>query len=639
MKRIISVLIVAVILIASTACSSKGVTQISSNEYDALYEKYISAIDIGMIFNSTWDDANEVEADLYLYYYAQSALESGADFSSYKLNEMYGLIIPEDVLEPFVQSHFDVTTEHLRTNEYYIAEDKGYAFGGLGSAWYCRITNAEQNGKILTIHYDVIGAMEYKIGGGILNIEINGENYKYISNEFEVTAQSYLDYPNSRSDITDKNGVLMMNSGSGMTMGNPELNIHEYSGRRLSDIIYYYENVALPELEAQGSADTEKNSSGWYWSGTYRDGKPLTIDIRQRFGADDYIIAATYEENAGTPDWESYNAIDLSDFNSLYYEYFGDAFYAGLFDHVWTDSFNVDDKGAYVRLYALLENKTEGELRFPVEDVDIFIDRHFIISDPDFVRYSVTYDEESNTYFSEAFTDNRPGARLINVALNDDVLTIYYEAHELENEKAVLWEGEVNIILSDEGYKYTLHHMRYPQYEITQDMAYLEELTKKYVRPLMPAYGIAWYSWETPMDIKASDLISFCAANNILNRELGSEGEYIDSHGTAAEVEVAIQQYFDVTADYLRTAREYNYDGTDEGSTEKYVDEYALFHGFGGGGSTFALNAEQEGDLLKITVGLFGPDDEHPDRPRQYSLLTVKPEGDGFKYISNEVTE
>jgi hypothetical protein len=60
-----------------------------------------------------------------------------------------------------------------------------------------------------------------------------------------------------------------------------------------------------------------------------------------------------------------------------------------------------------------------------------------------------------------------------------------------------------------------------------------------------------------------------------------------------------------------------------------------MLHGFGGGGTTRALHAEEEGNLLKITVGLFGPDDELPDRPQKISQLLIQLSDSGYKYLSN----
>lgn len=441
-----------------------------SEEYEALYDKYIRSIDIGMIFNSAWDDANNVEPDYYLYYYADSFLQSGGKFELYDDNGMY---IPAEELESFVQSHFDVTTEHLRTNEYYIAERNVYEFGGLGSSWYCDITEAEQKGKLLTIKYDVIGPMDYARGRGVLTIEINDEEYKYLSNEFEQTAQSYIDYPNSM-EIVDNKGILMMDSGGGTVLGNPELNIHEYSGNKLSDIIYYYENVALPELEAVGEADTTKYEDGWYWSGTYRGGKPLTIDIQRRYGADTYIITALYEVKAN-PDVANnmrsrtfMQPPDLNDFSELFSTYLWKPYCVGVLGDAWSIAENANVP-SLVAFYALTLDSTGNltETSFPADDVESYVQQYFEIS-TDAMRGWNVYDRDKNEY-TYTPVDVTTICNIVSATShgNSDEgatkIMITYEIHRSEDDDTVIWGGELTIELSGSGYKYISNNKYYPQ--------------------------------------------------------------------------------------------------------------------------------------------------------------------------------
>ncbi|MFA9381441.1 MAG: DUF6070 family protein [Acetanaerobacterium sp.] len=168
------------------------------------------------------------------------------------------------------------------------------------------------------------------------------------------------------------------------------------------------------------------------------------------------------------------------------------------------------------------------------------------------------------------------------------------------------------------------------------DQEYLDTLTEAYVKPLMPSGGILLSSWQTAEDIAADDLVCFCAFNNLLNKPVTPsdktvfEGaEYVDHEGPAAEVETAIQQYFDVSTQYLRTSKLYNF--YDEDAGYQYQDAYMLPHGFGGGGSVKALAAEQNADELIITVGVFGPDDLGD--PAMTGTLTVQLEEGGFQYI------
>lgn len=162
------------------------------------------------------------------------------------------------------------------------------------------------------------------------------------------------------------------------------------------------------------------------------------------------------------------------------------------------------------------------------------------------------------------------------------------------------------------------------EYPITQDAVYLDDITKKYVRPLVPYGSILASSWPSAKDISADNLIDFCAFNNLTNLPLDENNEYMagQQNAPAEQTEAAIGRYFDVSAEYLRTSSRYN-----------DSDGYVMLNG-GGGGMTRALHAEQDGNLLKITVGLYGPDDEVPGRPAKTGLLTIRLDGDRYQYLS-----
>ena len=316
MKKIVGMFISVAILVSLAACGmAEETTVIPPEGYEVLYQKHMIPLHVAMIISTSWTDANVIDSDNFLYYYASAFLQSGGSFYGYDTDDMYGVLIPADEVEPFVQDHFNVTVEHLRTGEYYDADKNVYMFGGLGSASDSVVTSAEQTGKLMSIWYDTIGAVGYLYAQGVVTIEVNGDDYKYISNENETSAQYYLAYPTA-TDFTDTNGVFMMDSStSGASSIGPDDIIREYIGNELTDIISFYETEALIVLEAQGAADPAKHEDGWFWSGTYRGGKPLTIEVRRNPGADSYIIAATYAENAGTPDWDIYNTIEEATVN------------------------------------------------------------------------------------------------------------------------------------------------------------------------------------------------------------------------------------------------------------------------------------------------------------------------------------
>lgn len=175
-----------------------------------------------------------------------------------------------------------------------------------------------------------------------------------------------------------------------------------------------------------------------------------------------------------------------------------------------------------------------------------------------------------------------------------------------------------------------------------QDTAFLDTLTVTYVRPLMPSGAILLSSWETAEEIAADELVEFCAFNNLLNKPVTPSDAtiyngavYVDHEGAADEVENAIQKYFDVSKDYLRTSKLYNF--YDQETNVQYKDAYMLPDGFGGGSSIKAMAAEQSESQLLITVGIFSPDDLK--KPAMTGVLTVRLEKEGFKYVSYSMQE
>ncbi len=111
---------------------------------------------------------------------------------------------------------------------------------------------------------------------------------------------------------------------------------------------------------------------------------------------------------------------------------------------------------------------------------------------------------------------------------------------------------------------------------------------------------------------------------------IATGAEYVDNEGCADEVEHAVMQYFDVSPDYLRTSKLYNF--YDEDTGRRYDDAYLLPFGFGGGGSARALDFSQDKNTLTITVGVFGPDDAV--MPVLTGTLTVYLGESGFEYVS-----
>lgn len=82
------------------------------------YRKYVDpfAYQIG---RESWDDAEKVDPDAFVVYYIYMGTTDEVEISSDwpKDEEYNNPLIPAEVLEQFVQKHFDVTAEHIRKSQ------------------------------------------------------------------------------------------------------------------------------------------------------------------------------------------------------------------------------------------------------------------------------------------------------------------------------------------------------------------------------------------------------------------------------------------------------------------------------------------------------------------------------------------
>lgn len=128
---------------------------------------------------------------------------------------------------------------------------------------------------------------------------------------------------------------------------------------------------------------------------------------------------------------------------------------------------------------------------------------------------------------------------------------------------------------------------------ISVDVSDTLELTYQYIVPLIQTGEVWFYTWETASEIRADDLIDIFCNSNWLNLPY-EWGQYVDKVAPADDVEHAIQKYFDVSNDYLKTSDSYNPDD----------DTYDLSSGWGGGWGAGAMSAKQEADKLIVQVGI-----------------------------------
>ncbi len=165
----------------------------------------------------------------------------------------------------------------------------------------------------------------------------------------------------------------------------------------------------------------------------------------------------------------------------------------------------------------------------------------------------------------------------------------------------------------------------------TIDLSDLETVTNVFVAPLLRGDNAVLGTWQSPIELEADYFVRFCGQNNLLKRPLIQTGdgyEYADAVCTAAELEQAVQRYFEVTAEHLRTSPSY----------DAAANAYTL-QGYGGGGrEVFAMDAKADGNRLTVAVGvsMLG----QTDSPFLEGTLEVEQSDDGgFRYLSYTVTK
>ena len=163
----------------------------------------------------------------------------------------------------------------------------------------------------------------------------------------------------------------------------------------------------------------------------------------------------------------------------------------------------------------------------------------------------------------------------------------------------------------------------------TIDLSDLETVTSVFIESLLRGDIAVLETWQSPSELEADYFVRFCGQNNLLKRPLVQTGdgyEYADAVCTAAELEQAVQRYFDVTAEYLRTSPSY----------DAAAKTYTL-QGYGGGGrEVFAMDAKKNGERWSIAVGVSMPG--QTDSPFLEGTLEVEQTDGGFRYLSYIVT-
>ena len=142
----------------------------------------------------------------------------------------------------------------------------------------------------------------------------------------------------------------------------------------------------------------------------------------------------------------------------------------------------------------------------------------------------------------------------------------------------------------------------------------LAQVNETFISPLYQLNALWFYSWNSPAEIKADDLLTACGMENYLKLTQNDEGLY-SSRASAEAVETAIYERFGVNAEYLKTSQYYF----------KEDNTYQLVGGGGGGWNAQAISASQNGDILTIAIGIL-----HPNGDSWKVTVGDKDMGDGF---------
>lgn len=170
--------------------------------------------------------------------------------------------------------------------------------------------------------------------------------------------------------------------------------------------------------------------------------------------------------------------------------------------------------------------------------------------------------------------------------------------------------------------------------EMPEDLGDYEAVRDSLVLPLGIMSDILTQSWENAEEIPADELVKFCIRNNLLGKERTSSGVYIDPNGPAEEVETAIQTYFDVSTEYLRSSNLYQCDDDDAPENYDPQGNYLLSTiDDNDGWNCRVIETSQVTDtVISITVGMTSDTNDEPDEILLRGRLAIFLEDNGFKY-------
>ncbi len=158
--------------------TSAAVQSVDLKDYDQLYEIYFKNVFLSSITATSWSGAEEVEPDKLVYFYIFNTVAE-----KYAGEDWMALRIPAKEVEGFIQSYFNVSSEHLRKSQYYHKDTDSYSFDGVGGAASSKVVNAQREGDELKLDFEYYSPADdvTAIRKGTLTIELLQDGFEYIS--------------------------------------------------------------------------------------------------------------------------------------------------------------------------------------------------------------------------------------------------------------------------------------------------------------------------------------------------------------------------------------------------------------------------------------------------------------------------
>lgn len=159
--------------------SSANRISIDLNDYESLTTEYLAPLALSSITAAKWSNADEISPHRFGLFYV--AKKSSAD-SSHSTNWDTAPCDAEEV-ESLVTNYFDISSEYLRSSDYYDVGSSSYTFKSLGGAASFQVVDAKLEDQKLSLIYEYYSPADGAtvIREGVLTIMLGEHNYKYVS--------------------------------------------------------------------------------------------------------------------------------------------------------------------------------------------------------------------------------------------------------------------------------------------------------------------------------------------------------------------------------------------------------------------------------------------------------------------------